>query len=91
MIYQQVLTMIRFVVYVNGDKQITDVRTNDGLWHHVCVTWTSAEGAWAIYLDGILRDHGTGLANGTSIQGEAEKKIKKVRVKIKHSMQRNKS
>ncbi|XP_063877551.1 sushi, von Willebrand factor type A, EGF and pentraxin domain-containing protein 1-like isoform X4 [Scylla paramamosain] len=58
-----------FVLYVNGDKQITDVRINDGLWHHVCVTWTSADGTWVIYLDGVLNDSGTGLANGTSVEG----------------------
>ncbi|KAK4305073.1 hypothetical protein Pmani_023017 [Petrolisthes manimaculis] len=58
-----------FVVYVNGEKRITDVRANDGLWHHVCVTWTSNNGSWAIYLDAEMRDGGSGLANGTSIDG----------------------
>ncbi|XP_050712143.1 sushi, von Willebrand factor type A, EGF and pentraxin domain-containing protein 1-like isoform X3 [Eriocheir sinensis] len=58
-----------FVVYVNGEKQVTDVRTNDGLWHLVCVTWASVDGAWAIYLDGLQKDSGTGLANGTTIEG----------------------
>lgn len=60
----------RFVVYVNGDKRITDVRGNDGLWHFLCVTWVSQNGTWAIYLDGALRDSGTGLATGAVIEGE---------------------
>ena len=68
--WQPICILSRFVLYVNGAKQITDVRINDGMWHHVCVTWTSADGAWIIYLDGILIDSGTGLANGTSIEGK---------------------
>lgn len=58
------------MVYVNGEKQVTDVRANDGMWHLVCVTWTSVGGTWAIYLDGNLADNGTDLGNGTSIEGE---------------------
>lgn len=58
------------MVYVNGEKRITDVRANDGSWHHVCVTWTSNNGTWAIYLDAEMRDSGSGLANGTAIEGE---------------------
>ncbi|XP_045583570.2 sushi, von Willebrand factor type A, EGF and pentraxin domain-containing protein 1 isoform X3 [Procambarus clarkii] len=58
-----------FVLYVNGDKQITDVRANDGQWHLVCASWTSHNGTWAIYLDGEKKDHGTGLAEGATING----------------------
>ncbi|XP_071546933.1 sushi, von Willebrand factor type A, EGF and pentraxin domain-containing protein 1-like isoform X1 [Panulirus ornatus] len=58
-----------FVVYVNGDKRITDVRGNDGLWHFICVTWASQNGTWAVYLDGGLRDRGSGLAAGSAIEG----------------------
>lgn len=61
---------LRFVIYVNGEKQVTDVRTNDDLWHLVCVTWASEDGAWTIYLDGLQKDTGTGLANGTTIEGK---------------------
>lgn len=30
----------------------TGVRVDDGLWHHICVTWKSVTGSWAIYKDG---------------------------------------
>lgn len=58
-----------FVLYVNGDKRITDVGANDGMWHFVCVTWKSLNGTWAIYLDGQLADSGTGLAPNATIEG----------------------
>ncbi|XP_047481240.1 LOW QUALITY PROTEIN: sushi, von Willebrand factor type A, EGF and pentraxin domain-containing protein 1-like [Penaeus chinensis] len=57
-----------FVLYVNGDKRITDVGANDGLWHFVCVTWKNLNGTWAIYLDGQLADSGTGLAPNATIE-----------------------
>ncbi|XP_042878589.1 sushi, von Willebrand factor type A, EGF and pentraxin domain-containing protein 1-like isoform X2 [Penaeus japonicus] len=57
-----------FVLYVNGDKRITDVGANDGQWHFVCVTWKSLNGTWTIYLDGQLADSGTGLAPNTTIE-----------------------
>ncbi|KAG7158260.1 Sushi, von Willebrand factor type A, EGF and pentraxin domain-containing protein 1-like 3 [Homarus americanus] len=56
-----------FVLYINGEKRITDVAANNGQWHLVCVTWTNHDGTWAIYLDGTTKDSGTGLANGTTI------------------------
>ncbi|XP_073767385.1 adhesion G protein-coupled receptor D2 isoform X2 [Danio rerio] len=30
----------------------------DGNWHHVCVTWRSSDGFWAIYVDGKTADSG---------------------------------
>ena len=59
-----------FVFYVNGDKRITDISTNDGQWHLVCSTWESEEGNWAIYVDGYMEDWGSGLAEGTVIDGK---------------------
>ncbi|XP_077418660.1 adhesion G protein-coupled receptor D2 isoform X2 [Vanacampus margaritifer] len=32
--------------------------TNDGGWHHICVTWSSS--LWAIYVDGERKDMGSG-------------------------------
>ncbi|XP_064626004.1 sushi, von Willebrand factor type A, EGF and pentraxin domain-containing protein 1-like [Lineus longissimus] len=58
-----------FVLYVNGKKVITDVATNDGLWHHVVATWSSNGGRWQIYIDGELREAGVGLAKDTVIPG----------------------
>ncbi|XP_069692830.1 sushi, von Willebrand factor type A, EGF and pentraxin domain-containing protein 1-like isoform X3 [Periplaneta americana] len=58
-----------FVLYVNGERTVTDIMANDGLWHSVCVMWHSSNGDWSIYIDGKLGDNGTGLANGTFIPG----------------------
>ncbi|XP_017761718.1 PREDICTED: sushi, von Willebrand factor type A, EGF and pentraxin domain-containing protein 1-like [Eufriesea mexicana] len=57
------------VIYLNGEKIITDIKVNDGHWHFVCFTWEAENGSWNIFIDGLLRDNGTQLAKGTSIQG----------------------
>lgn len=44
-----------FVLYINGEKVVTDVTANDGQWHLICVTWTSEGGHWHIYADGQLK------------------------------------
>ena len=57
----------------------TGVKINDTLWHHICVTWRSTNGAWQCYLDGRLRSYGTGLkenhqipAGGTVVIGQGQ-------------------
>ncbi|KOX71267.1 Sushi, von Willebrand factor type A, EGF and pentraxin domain-containing protein 1, partial [Melipona quadrifasciata] len=57
------------VIYLNGEKIITDIKVNDGHWHFVCFTWEAESGSWNIFIDGLLRDNGTHLAKGTFIQG----------------------
>ncbi|XP_058063456.1 sushi, von Willebrand factor type A, EGF and pentraxin domain-containing protein 1-like [Anopheles bellator] len=57
------------VVYVNGRHVVTGVALDDGEWHGVCVGWASAGGRWAVYLDGVPRASGAGLAEGTEIAG----------------------
>ncbi|KAJ9580613.1 hypothetical protein L9F63_024228, partial [Diploptera punctata] len=59
-----------FVLYVNGERIVTDITANDGFWHSVCVMWHSSDGEWSIYIDGKLGDNGSGLANGTFIPGD---------------------
>ena len=59
----------RFVLYVNGEKVITDDRMNDGYWHFVCVSWEKKLGSWQYYVDGDLKDNGTSLAKDTEIEG----------------------
>ncbi|XP_011871381.1 PREDICTED: sushi, von Willebrand factor type A, EGF and pentraxin domain-containing protein 1-like [Vollenhovia emeryi] len=56
------------VLYVNGEKVVTDVKINDGNWHFLCVAWESERGSWRVYVDGILRDSGVGLAQGSIVQ-----------------------
>lgn len=57
------------VIYINGQKVVTDIKVNDGHWHFVCITWESENGGWNIYIDGLLRDSGSRLAKKTFIQG----------------------
>ncbi|XP_066591150.1 sushi, von Willebrand factor type A, EGF and pentraxin domain-containing protein 1-like isoform X2 [Prorops nasuta] len=57
-----------FVVYVNGDKVVTDIKVNDGYWHFLCVTWESSDGNWSIFIDGHLKDNGSFLSKGIDIQ-----------------------
>ncbi|XP_043924020.1 neuronal pentraxin-1 isoform X2 [Protopterus annectens] len=35
---------------------------SDGKWHHICVTWTTRDGVWEAYQDGLLRGNGENLA-----------------------------
>ncbi|XP_072884037.1 neuronal pentraxin-2-like isoform X2 [Hemitrygon akajei] len=35
---------------------------NDGKWHHVCVTWSTRDGVWEVYQDGVSRGCGRSLA-----------------------------
>uniref|UniRef100_A0A3P9PNV0 Neuronal pentraxin 1 like n=1 Tax=Poecilia reticulata TaxID=8081 RepID=A0A3P9PNV0_POERE len=35
---------------------------NDGKWHHICVTWTTRDGVWEAYQDGVKRGGGENLA-----------------------------
>lgn len=34
----------------------------DGKWHHICITWTTRDGQWEAYQDGIKRGNGDNLA-----------------------------
>ncbi len=36
----------------------TGVSTNDGHWHHICVSWSFLAGLWEIYKDGIYQASG---------------------------------
>lgn len=43
---------------------------NDGAWHHVCVTWGSSSGHWAIYVDGDKKDTGSSTDTSRDIHGD---------------------
>ncbi|XP_033637046.1 sushi, von Willebrand factor type A, EGF and pentraxin domain-containing protein 1-like isoform X1 [Asterias rubens] len=58
-----------FVLYVNDSSHVSDVAANDGMWHHIAVTWASRNGRWVIYKDGWVADSGEGLAEGAVIPG----------------------
>ena len=58
-----------FVIYVAGSDEVTDVSVADGTWHHIAVTWSSRDGLWNIYKDGLRQDGGRGLAAERFIRG----------------------
>ena len=35
---------------------------SDGKWHHVCVTWSTRDGQWEAYQDGVQRGSGMNLS-----------------------------
>lgn len=35
---------------------------NDGKWHHLCITWTTRDGMWEAFQDGMMRGSGENLA-----------------------------
>lgn len=52
---------------------------NDGKWHHICVTWTTRDGVWEAFQDGVMRGSGENLApyhpikpNGLLILGQEQ-------------------
>ncbi|KAJ0019639.1 hypothetical protein NQD34_007208 [Periophthalmus magnuspinnatus] len=44
--------------------------SNDGAWHHICVTWTQASEQWVIYVDGERKDAGSGAETSRDIHGD---------------------
>ena len=39
----------------------------DGKWHHICSTWESTSGSWALYKDGQAKAQGASLSQGNTI------------------------
>ncbi|XP_018392761.1 PREDICTED: sushi, von Willebrand factor type A, EGF and pentraxin domain-containing protein 1-like [Cyphomyrmex costatus] len=85
MFYDNAFTLTDYnglVLYINGEKIVTDIKVNDGNWHFLCVTWESDRGSWRIFVDGILKDSGVGLAqeavvqaNGSLIIGQEQDRL----------------
>jgi hypothetical protein len=55
-------------VIIRGTSLVTGVALNDGAWHHLAVTWTSAGGPVRVYKDGALAFSGT-LRSGYAMIG----------------------
>ena len=45
----------------------TSVTPNDGVWHHICVSWESSSGSWKFYKDGEVKEEGTNFKRGHTI------------------------
>ncbi|MFK7966563.1 MAG: LamG-like jellyroll fold domain-containing protein, partial [Burkholderiaceae bacterium] len=43
----------------------------DGERHSLAFSWDNTNGDWAIYVDGVLTDNGTGLQDGQTVAGSA--------------------
>lgn len=41
-----------FNLVINNETQSLEFDGNDGEWHHIAVTWQSADGIWMAYKDG---------------------------------------
>ncbi|KAM3614580.1 uncharacterized protein V6R79_016350 [Siganus canaliculatus] len=45
------------------DKAVTlPLTLGDGKWHHVCVTWSTRDGQWEAYQDGVQKGSGINLS-----------------------------
>ena len=59
-----------FQIHVAGQASAASgVSANDGQWHHIAATWSSASGACQLYRDGILRFQTTLAAGATCPPG----------------------
>lgn len=58
---------------LTGEKDVTNAEPllqvaklpfliNDGKWHHLCITWTTRDGMWEAFQDGVMRGNGENLA-----------------------------
>ena len=56
-----------FIMVLMGKDLETMVSVNDGGWHHVAVTWSSSNGAYAAYQDGIKMAVGVNFQTGRVI------------------------
>uniref|UniRef100_A0A8C9XNP9 Si:dkey-14o18.2 n=1 Tax=Sander lucioperca TaxID=283035 RepID=A0A8C9XNP9_SANLU len=55
------------------------ITMTDGKWHHVCMTWTTRDGVWEAYQDGVKKGSGQNLSawhpikpGGTFILGQEQ-------------------
>ncbi|KAJ7383447.1 Neuronal pentraxin-2 [Desmophyllum pertusum] len=46
----------------------TRSKIEDDQWHHVCATWENSKGDWQLYMDGQLRENGTGMRKNRVIK-----------------------
>ncbi|KAF7651020.1 hypothetical protein LDENG_00117050 [Lucifuga dentata] len=46
-----------------NDKAVTmPITLTDGKWHHMCMTWTTRDGLWEVYQDGVKKGSGQNLS-----------------------------
>lgn len=62
-----------FVPNINNQSIVTDVTCNDGLWHHIALTWTADGGQWSLYKDGVKEVGGIDISTDKPIPGNVHK------------------
>ncbi len=56
-----------FFFFLTFFYSVTSVAANDGVWHHICVSWEKDSGSWKFYKDGDLEEEGTNFKKGHTI------------------------
>ena len=65
--------LIFFVAGSSDSSNALDYNTLlDGQKHSLALKWDNVNGDWAVYVDGQLRDSGTGLSTGVELAGSSE-------------------
>ena len=41
---------------------------NDGVWHHICLSWERSSGSWKLYKDGEIKQQGTDFQKGFTVR-----------------------
>ena len=41
----------------------------DGLWQHVCISWTNKNGSWKLFVEDVIIDSGGNFQTGHVING----------------------
>ena len=41
---------------------------DDGVWHHICVSWERSLGSWKLYKDGEIKQQGTDFKKGFTVR-----------------------
>ncbi|KAL9972259.1 hypothetical protein ACROYT_G018536 [Oculina patagonica] len=62
-----ILTTPTLRALLNGHKGDSSVAIDYGKWNHICFTWSSANGDYKFYKDGMLVGSGSGLNKGGKI------------------------
>eukprot|EP00058_Branchiostoma_floridae_P006157 XP_002591645.1 hypothetical protein BRAFLDRAFT_223518 [Branchiostoma floridae] len=58
-----------FKLLVNDERVDVDIpQVLDGQWHNVIITWDGRKGDWEVFVDGIGRARGRGLAPGHTVR-----------------------
>ncbi|KAI8520996.1 hypothetical protein Bbelb_007500 [Branchiostoma belcheri] len=70
---------LQLVLQTGPGVDMADPPVWDGEWHTICTTWRSSDGAWQLYVDGVLTASGSGFrvggrvrAGGTLIIGQEQ-------------------